>query len=50
MDALQKEIVDAMGEKYPKAEVLDAFDKEVRKLIRNSILEKGQRVSGRGCQ
>ena len=47
MDALQKEIVDSLGEKYPKSEVLDAFDKEVRKLIRSSILEKGQRVSGR---
>jgi polyribonucleotide nucleotidyltransferase len=47
MDALQKEITDSLAEKYPKAEVLDAFDKEVRKLIRSSILEKGQRVSGR---
>jgi len=47
MDALQKEILDAIGDKYPKVEVLEAFDKEVRKLIRNSILEKGQRVSGR---
>ena len=47
MDALQKEITDSLGEKYPKSEVLDAFDKEVRKLIRSSILEKGQRVSGR---
>ena len=47
MDALQKEITDSLGEKYPKSEVLDVFDKEVRKLIRSSILEKGQRVSGR---
>ena len=47
MDALQKEITDSLAEKYPKAELLDAFDKEVRKLIRSSILEKGQRVSGR---
>ena len=47
MDALQKEIVDAIGEKFPKAEVLEAFDKEVRKLIRTGILEKGQRVGGR---
>ena len=47
MDALQKEIIDAIGEKYPKVEIIEAFDKEVRKLIRNSILEKGQRVSGR---
>jgi polyribonucleotide nucleotidyltransferase len=47
MDALQKEITDSLGEKYPKSEVLDVFDKEVRKLIRSSVLEKGQRVSGR---
>ena len=48
MDALQKEIVDDLGEKFPKAEVLEAFDKEIRKLLRNSILEHGKRVSGRG--
>ena len=47
MDVLQKEFLDAIGEKFPRAEVLEAFDKEVRKLIRSSILEKGQRVSGR---
>ena len=47
MDALQKEITDSLGEKYPKAEILDAFDKEIRKLIRSSVLDKGQRISGR---
>ena len=47
-DALVKEIVDSLGEKYPKAEVLDVFDKQVRHLIRNKILDKGCRVSGRG--
>ena len=48
LDILQKEITDSLGEKYAKAEILDVFDKEIRKLIRNSILDKGQRVSGRG--
>jgi polyribonucleotide nucleotidyltransferase len=48
MDALQKEITDDLGDKFPKAEVLEAFDKEVRKLLRNSVLEHGKRVSGRG--
>jgi len=48
MDALQAEIVDAIGKEYPKGEVLEAFDKEVRKLLRNSVLEHGKRVSGRG--
>ena len=38
----------SLAEKYPKAEVLDVFDKQVRKLIRNRILDKGERVSGRG--
>ena len=47
MDALQKEIVDDLGEKFPKAEVVEAFDKEVRKMLRNSVLEHGKRVSGR---
>jgi len=48
MDALQAEIVDAIGAEYPKGEVLEAFDKEVRKLLRSSVLEHGKRVSGRG--
>ena len=47
MDALQQEIVDAVGEEYPKAEVLEAFDKEIRKMLRSSVLEKGERISGR---
>ena len=48
MDALQAEIMDAVGEEYPKAEVLEAFDKEIRKMLRNSVLENGERISGRG--
>ncbi len=47
-DALVAEIVASLAEKYPKQEVLDVFDKQVRKLIRTRILEKGERVSGRG--
>jgi polyribonucleotide nucleotidyltransferase len=47
-DALLKELVDSLCGKYPKAEVLDVFDKQVRNLIRTSILDKGSRLSGRG--
>jgi polyribonucleotide nucleotidyltransferase len=48
LDNLEKEITDSIGERYPRAEVLDVFDKQIRKLVRNSILDKGRRLSGRG--
>ncbi len=47
-DALVAEIVSKLGERYPKEEILAVFDKQVRNLLRNSILDKGKRVSGRG--
>ena len=47
-DALVKEVIDSIGEKYPKTEVLDIFDKQVRNLVRSGILERERRVSGRG--
>jgi polyribonucleotide nucleotidyltransferase len=47
MDALVGEIIGKLSEKYPKATVLEAFDKQVRNILRNSILDKGRRVSGR---
>jgi polyribonucleotide nucleotidyltransferase len=47
IDALKDELVTSLKETYAEADLLEAFDKEVRKLIRGNILTKGQRVSGR---
>ena len=44
---LRKELVDSIGESFPEKEILSAFDAEVRTEIRTSVLEKGQRISGR---
>ncbi len=47
IDSLKEELVAALKEKHSEFDILEAFDKEVRKLIRGNILTKGQRVSGR---
>jgi polyribonucleotide nucleotidyltransferase len=47
IDTLKSELVSALKETCVETEVLEAFDKEVRKLIRVSILNTVQRVSGR---
>ncbi len=47
IDTLKAELLSALKETYAENEVLEAFDKEVRKLIRGNILTKGERVSGR---
>ncbi|MFC1966180.1 polyribonucleotide nucleotidyltransferase [Chloroflexota bacterium] len=43
----EKELVGQL-EEFPEEEVLSAFDAEIKSQIRTSILEKKQRVSGRG--
>ncbi len=47
IDSLKEEMVSALKDTHPEFALLEAFDKEVRKLIRGNILTKGQRVSGR---
>jgi len=47
LSTLKKELVDSLGESFPKGEILSAFDAEVKAKLRTSILDKGQRVSGR---
>ncbi len=44
---LQGELVEKLGERFAKEDILTAFDKEVRGAIRTNILEKGRRISGR---
>lgn len=45
--ALKDKLVSALNETYKESDILEAFDKEVRILIRGCILTGGQRVSGR---
>ncbi len=47
MSRLRDEIADALGEKFPKPELMAAFEATARDLIRGSIIDKGRRVSGR---
>jgi len=45
---LEKECIERLGETFPEEDIHAAFDTRVRAEIRTSILEKGQRISGRG--
>jgi polyribonucleotide nucleotidyltransferase len=47
LSALGAELVENLSESFPEAAILAALDGMVRAEIRNSILAKGQRVSGR---
>ena len=46
--ALQEELVQSLGETFPEEDVISAFETKVKAEIRTNVLEKGQRVSGRG--
>jgi len=45
---LKRELVERLGESFSEEDILSAFETKVRAEIRTNILEKGQRVSGRG--
>ncbi|MBI4267617.1 MAG: polyribonucleotide nucleotidyltransferase, partial [Chloroflexi bacterium] len=46
LDGLKKELIEKLGQ-FPENEVLAIFDAEIKAEIRNSLLHKKQRVSGR---
>ncbi len=48
LDELKKTCVEQLEESFPKEDILAAFDKKVRTEIRTNILEKAQRINGRG--
>ncbi len=48
LSELKRELVESLGESFSKEDILSAFETKVRAEIRTNILEKGQRVSGRG--
>ncbi|GAG95049.1 unnamed protein product, partial [marine sediment metagenome] len=47
LSELKKELLERLGE-LPEEDILSAFDVKVRAEVRNNILNKAQRVSGRG--
>ncbi len=48
LSELKRELVESLGESFSEEDILSAFETKVRAEIRTNILEKGQRVSGRG--
>lgn len=48
LSALKQELMESLGKSFSEEDILSAFETKVRAEIRTSILEKGQRVSGRG--
>ena len=45
---LRKEVVENLGESFSEKEVLSALETRVKYAVRTQILDKGQRVGGRG--
>ncbi len=48
LNSLKKELVESLGEKFSEEDILAAFESRVSAEVRNNILNKGQRVDGRG--
>jgi polyribonucleotide nucleotidyltransferase len=48
LEALVKELGEKLGETYPEKDIQAAFEKRLSSLLRAQILEKGQRLGGRG--
>ena len=47
LDDLRKELVASLGEKFPEAEILAAFESKLKCGVRAGILERGKRLDGR---
>jgi len=47
LDSIKKELTASLGETYAETDILEGFDRLIKAEIRNSILTKGERVSGR---
>jgi len=45
---LKKELTEKLGDKFSKEDILNALDARIKERLRSSILEKGQRMGGRG--
>ncbi|MFC1969257.1 polyribonucleotide nucleotidyltransferase, partial [Chloroflexota bacterium] len=47
LDAIEKEIIENLGDSFPAADISDAFDARIKKEARTNVLENGQRIGGR---
>ena len=50
LDNIKAEIIAGLAEKYLEGDILESFDKLIKKEVRNTILKEGKRVSGRGLK
>ncbi|MFA5450742.1 MAG: polyribonucleotide nucleotidyltransferase [Dehalococcoidales bacterium] len=50
IEALKQEILDNLGDEYPISNIMTVFEASLKTVVRSSILDKGQRVSGRGLK
>jgi len=48
LSVLQAELVTSLGETYDEANIITAFDAQVKAKVRSNILDKGWRLGGRG--
>jgi polyribonucleotide nucleotidyltransferase len=48
LSELRKELVENLGESFPEREILSALEARIKSAVRTQILEKAQRVGGRG--
>jgi len=47
LENIRKELIAALGEKYPAASLMSAYEARIKTQIRKDILENGRRVDGR---
>jgi polyribonucleotide nucleotidyltransferase len=50
MAGLRAELLNVLGDTYPRAEILSALESKVKAAMRAAILEKGVRLDGRGLR
>ncbi len=48
LEKISQELIADLGEGFEPAAIMAAYDKKIRKLVRSTALDKGERVSGRG--
>jgi polyribonucleotide nucleotidyltransferase len=47
LDALRAEVVKGLGEEHAEVDILEAFDRHLKKVVRSVILDRGYRPDGR---
>ena len=50
LEKLRGELLESLSEEYEPGDIMAAWDKKIRLLVRSTILDKKERVSGRGIE